>query len=82
MTLLFIDKGKTTKGSSLGEKIKSSGFVIVSLRCLQDGQMEMLSSQLDMQSAVRKDGPRDINLEAVNVEMVTKSQNWMRSSRF
>lgn len=67
MTLPFIDKGKTTKGTSLGEKIKSSVFVIVSLRCLQDGQIEMLSSQLAMQSGVRKDGPRDINLEAVNV---------------
>lgn len=67
MALPFIDKRRTTKGTGLGEKIKSSVFITVGLRCPQDGQVEMLSSQLDMQSGVRKDGPRDMNLEVINV---------------
>lgn len=50
--LPFIDKGKTSEGASLGEELRSSvfGILLVSVRCLVGGQMEHLSSQVDMQS--------------------------------
>lgn len=67
MTLPCIDKKKTTERASLREKDKEFNVGNIILRYLRGGQREMLSSQVDMHSGVRKDGIRDKCLEAVNV---------------